>query len=336
MNVGGFTSPPFATFNMKALVVASAALMLLAACAPDGTTASKALPLALVLTSNTPNATTLTTATVQGTVYGDSGVSISARGIAYNTSPEPTIANQTAVGGAGTGTFTSTLTGLTPNTLYYARAFATNSAGTAYGNQVKVFTAVTDVDGNVYNTVTIGTQIWMTDDLKVTRYMNGEPLPNVTNDAQWIVSPTGAYSNYNNDAGTVATYGRLYNFLAATDARRIAPAGWHVPTDAEWTTLFNSLGGFAAAGGKLKEAGTAHWLAPNAGATNSSGFTALPGGSRTVIGTFNGVGIGGCWRSLVTAAGAHQPCLYYLNADLGYSDTDKDTRVGGHIRCIKD
>jgi uncharacterized protein (TIGR02145 family) len=142
---------------------------------------------------------------------------------------------------------------------------------------------VTDVDGNVYCIVTIGTQVWMAENLKVTHYRNGDPIPNVTDNTEWTGLSNGAYCNYDNDPGNLATYGCLYNWYAVNDSCGIAPAGWHVPTDAEWQTLVYYLGGSSYAGGKMKttgtiEAGTGLWYSPNTGATNESSFSALPGG----------------------------------------------------------
>jgi uncharacterized protein (TIGR02145 family) len=114
---------------------------------------------------------------------------------------------------------------------------------------------VTDYDGNVYNTVTIGTQTWMTEDLRVTHYRNGDLIPNVAETAAWNNLTTGAYCNYDNDKRNSATYGRLYNWYAVISGANLAPSGWHVPTDAEWTTLTTYLGGEGVAGGKLKESG---------------------------------------------------------------------------------
>jgi len=149
---------------------------------------------------------------------------------------------------------------------------------------------VTDIDGNVYQAVTIGTQVWMAENLKVTHYRNGEPIDQVADDSLWSVATTGAYCNYDNDEENVGTYGRLYNWLAVTDGRNIAPEGWHVPSDAEWQILDDYLGGNAVAGGKMKEADTSHWFPPNEGATNESGFTALPGGRRGETGMYGGMG----------------------------------------------
>jgi uncharacterized protein (TIGR02145 family) len=148
-------------------------------------------------------------------------------------------------------------------------------------------TTITDYDGNVYNTVTIGTQVWIKENLKVTHYGNGEEIPNVSNQGVWDTLTTGAYCNYNNEISNVNTYGQLYNWHAIVDSRNIAPIGWHVPTYDDFILLFDYLGGTNLAGNKLREAGNIHWTAYNGGdhnkyATNSSGFTALPGHSRQV------------------------------------------------------
>ncbi|MBC8345375.1 MAG: fibronectin type III domain-containing protein [Candidatus Marinimicrobia bacterium] len=137
---------------------------------------------------------------------------------------------------------------------------------------------VTDIDGNDYKTVKIGGQAWMAENLKVTKYRDGSAIPKVHSNSDWSNLTTGAYAVYNDDDGNANTYGYLYNWYAITDNRIIAPTGWHVPTDDEWTTLIGFLGNDP--GGKLKETGTAHWNSPNTGATNESGFTAIPGGSR--------------------------------------------------------
>jgi uncharacterized protein (TIGR02145 family) len=161
---------------------------------------------------------------------------------------------------------------------------------------------VTDIDGNVYQTVTIGTQEWMAENLKVTHYRNGDAIPNVTDDITWQGLSIGGYCNYSNDVSNVATYGRLYNWYAVTDIRNIAPDGWHVASDVEWKQLEMHLGMSQAQadatdgrgtdeGGKLKEAGTTHWDSPNTGATNESGFSGLPAGIRSYThGTFFYIG----------------------------------------------
>lgn len=159
--------------------------------------------------------------------------------------------------------------------------------------------SVTDYDGNIYDTVIIGSQVWMKENLKVTHYRNGEVIPNVSNSIAWGNVSTGARCYYNNDSATNASvYGTLYNWFAVNDNRNLCPAGWHVPSDVEWTALTDYLGGESVAGGKMKEIGTAHWLGTNLGATNESEFTALPGGYRNHDdGTFEGLGDFAYWWS---------------------------------------
>ena len=195
---------------------------------------------------------------------------------------------------------------------------------------------VTDIDGNVYHTVTIGTQVWMVENLKVTHYRNGDSIPNITDDTEWGNLKTGAYCNYNNDPNNADAYGRLYNWYVVIDSRKICPAGWHVPTYKDWNILEAYLGGVPIAGGKIKEAGTAHWKSPNTGATNESGFTALPGGYRRFTGTFYYVGYYGYWWSTraYNVNNAWYNYLGYLYSNLNryfYSKT-----LGFSIRCLKD
>jgi uncharacterized protein (TIGR02145 family) len=156
---------------------------------------------------------------------------------------------------------------------------------------------VTDHDGNLYNTVRIGTMIWMTENLRTSTYNNGNPITKVTNYSTWENLNTGAYCWFNNDStGFESTYGKLYNWYAVNTGV-LCPTGWHVPSDAEWTTLTTYLGGELVAGDKLKEAGTKHWHSPNTGSTNESGFTVLPGGQRTRFGDFDGEGSVGIFWS---------------------------------------
>ena len=197
-------------------------------------------------------------------------------------------------------------------------------------------TTVTDKDGNIYHTVTIGTQVWMVENLKTTKYRNGDPIPNVTDDNAWTSLTTGAYCNYANDANNSTINGRLYNWYAVGDSRNIAPTGWHVPTDAEWTTLTTYLGGENVAGGKLKEAGTTHWASPNLGATNESGFTAVPAGQRHGYGAFYDIGIYGyLWSSSEDISiSAFFRMLYNSSGDVGRSPAQKT--FGFSVRCLRD
>jgi uncharacterized protein (TIGR02145 family) len=207
-------------------------------------------------------------------------------------------------------------------------------------NSSTIDTSVTDIDGNVYNTVKIGTQVWMKEDLKVTKYRDGSSIPNVTDTLQWSNLTSGAWSYYNNDSSNNAAYGKIYNWYTVIDRRNICPVGWHIPTDAEWTILTNYLGGDTVAGGKMKEAGLSHWLSPNTAADNSSGFTGLPGGARYDKGGNNGafIGIGyngGWWSS--TEYDAYLVWFRYLDYSISDVIRDYGGKEGGlSVRCIKD
>ena len=200
------------------------------------------------------------------------------------------------------------------------------------------YSPVTDVDNNVYNTVTIGTQIWFKENLKVTRYRNGDAIGTTTpatKDISGETSPKYQWA-YNGDEGNVATYGRLYTWYAATDSRGLCPTGWHLPTDAEWTTLTDYLGGESVAGGKMKEAGTTHWNSPNTSADNSSGFTALPGGFRYFSGSFYDIGSYGLWWS---ATEYDAPYAWYRNLDYRFGSAYRNFNYkydGFSVRCVRD
>ncbi|HRH49371.1 MAG TPA: fibrobacter succinogenes major paralogous domain-containing protein [Panacibacter sp.] len=180
----------------------------------------------------------------------------------------------------------------------------------------------------------IGTQVWMTKNLDVSHYRNGDPIPQVTDPIAWAALTTGAWCYY---PAAGAIYGKLYNWYAVNDPRGLAPAGWHVPSDAEWTTLTTFLGGEAVAGGKMKETGTTHWTSPNYGATNSSGFTGLPGGFCYIDGTFNQLRYWGFWWSSTEN--------YYINfADIRSLTSNYGNFPGGgyynkhyglSVRCVK-
>ena len=215
----------------------------------------------------------------------------------------------------------------------YKRAVSTIDSVIFY----KAQGTVTDIEGNIYKTLMIGTQIWMVENLKVRHYRNGDPIPNVRDTTLWGSVTTGAYAWYNNDSAGYTSYGILYNWFAATDSRRIAPEGWHVPTDAEWTTLVIYLGGAAISGGKMKETGTLHWNNPNTGATNESGFTAIPAGYRyTDNGSFRQVGSDSDWWSAtaVDITYAWFRNIYFNAASSGRYYYNKQN--GFSIRCVMD
>jgi uncharacterized protein (TIGR02145 family) len=182
--------------------------------------------------------------------------------------------------------------------------------------------------------VKIGNQIWMAENLNVDYYRNGDPIPTGLSNAQWESTTQGACAIYNDDDSSEMIYGKLYNWYAVNDARGLCPTGWHVPRDAEWTTLENYLGGEEVAGGKMKS--STGWNAPNIGATNSSGFTGLPGGYRVFIGPYDYFGAsGGWWSSTENGSDyAWLRLLYYDSFSVGRSNYNK--RVGFNVRCVRD
>ena len=235
----------------------------------------------------------LTTAASGGNISTDGGGVITARGTCWATTPVPTIAKSKTSDATGTGSFVSNLTGLLPGTLYYVRAYATNSKGTSYGNELSFYTKIADADGNIYSTVLIGAQLWMGENLKTTKYSNGVSIGTTVTPSDNVTGLTTPYQwpVYNGGIDISATYGRLYTWYAVTDSRNICPTGWHVPTDTELEALKTTLGGELVAGGKLKEAGLIHWTTPNTGATNNTGFTALPAGYRQPGGGYVSLGL---------------------------------------------
>jgi uncharacterized protein (TIGR02145 family) len=190
------------------------------------------------------------------------------------------------------------------------------------------------------NSVTIGTQKWMTVNLDIETYRNGDIIPQVTDLAIWVALKTGAWCYYNNDVANGAKYGKLYNWYAVNDSRGLAPQGWHIPTDAEWTTLGNFLGGDDVAGAKLKEVGTLTWRSPNTNATNESGFSGLPGGNVDFsFGFINPVGSVGSWWSSTeldypNIIFAWSRTLNYNSGRLGRNSSVK--KDGYSVRCLRD
>lgn len=196
---------------------------------------------------------------------------------------------------------------------------------------------ITDEDGNVYTSLTIGSQVWMIENLKTTKFNDNTAIPYITDSTDWSNLTTPGYCWYTNDASTYkATYGALYNWFAVNTGK-LCPTGWHVPTDTEWTTLTTYLGGESIAGGKLKETGSTHWRIPNTGSTNESGFTALPGGHRDINSTFSAIGDDGYWWS-VTEYGSTGK-VWYRNMNYNFAGVVRvsNNKKNGHsVRCIKD
>ena len=214
----------------------------------------------------------------------------------------------------------------------------------SFGQQLK--DTVVDVDGNMYHTVKIGKQIWMQENLKTTKYSDGSPIPKEPNNAKWKKLTTDAYSDYYDKPKMSKQTGRLYNFYAATSPAKICPAGWHVPSNKEWntleeyldntvdTTITGNLG--SDIGGIMKDTGTAHWSAPNTGATNSSHFTALPAGYRNIGGAYLSIGLIGVWwtSSEEDKLNASYRFLTYKNSQINRSFVAKNS--GLSIRCVRD
>jgi len=299
--------------------------------------------LPIVSTSNV-TAITQTSASCGGNIISDGGAAITASGVCWSTSPSPTTENSITTENATSGVFTSTMSGLSENTMYYVRAYAANSSGTSYGDEYSFMTlssgatgTVTDIDGNVYHQITIGTQTWMLENLKTSKYRDGSSIPNVTDDTAWRVLATGAYCNYTNNPLLSDTYGKLYNFYAVSDSRNLAPAGWHVATDEDWAILEEFVGGASTAADKLKEYGTEHWVSMTADITNETGFTALPGGMRDEQGTFMVQGMSGVWWTATITNDGLYAWFRSMVYNYHWVNRNNDVKKRGYsVRCIKD
>ncbi|MBP5650378.1 MAG: fibrobacter succinogenes major paralogous domain-containing protein [Bacteroidales bacterium] len=325
------------------------------------------------VTTNTVSNITATSATCGGDVTYDGGATITARGVCWNTSQNPTVSNSHTTDGSGTGSFTSSLTGLTDGTTYYVRAYATNSQGTAYGNELS-FTpmspdstdgqpcpgaaTVTDIDNNTYNTVKIGNQCWMKENLRTTRYANGVNIPMGSTDS-WTDTDPYRYVPDNNSSN-VSTYGYLYNWPAVmhgassssanpSGVQGICPNGWHVPSDSEWTQLTNYVGSQTQyqcnnSSNYIAKAlaSTTGWnsdtytcaVGNNPGTNNATGFSALPAGNYCYGNCYNFGGYAKFWSATESYGNAYTRTLYYTSAGVeGYSS---DEFYGFSVRCLRD
>ncbi len=300
-----------------------------------------------------------------GEVIDDGGAEITARGVTWSRSENPIILDSKTMDGRGAGTFRSNLTGLQPNKIYYVRSYAINRHGTGYGNQVSFRTAgwdhetgtVTDIDGNEYQTVKIGDQWWMAENLKVSKYRNGDDIPDIDNFIEWRSLSTGAWSNYNNDSYHDETYGKLYNWYTVDDERGLCPAGWHVPGDEAWKQLEMYLGMLQEEsdkishsrgtdeGDKMKSIRTEPdphprwdkpWEYSYVEATDESGFSGLPGGIRQHYGHFRNIGRDGNWWSSTEFSDndAWYRAMYFNHRWVSRSSYDK--RSGYSVRCLRD
>ncbi|HDP55581.1 MAG TPA: hypothetical protein ENN24_07895 [Bacteroidetes bacterium] len=329
-------------FYYYAFALLGATLMLFSSCKKDDDDNNGQQPVPVLSTTEVTEITP-TAATSGGNITDDGGATVTARGVCWSTSQNPTISDSKTEDGTGAGSFTSSISGLTPNTTYYVRAYATNSAGTGYGSTMSftTFESAVDIDGNFYSTVIIGNQEWFAENLKTTKYNNGTPIPNVTSNSDWSSLTSGAYAWYeNNEATYKNAYGALYNWYAVSTGI-LCPTGWRVPTDADWTTLTDYAGGESVAGGKLKSTRTApdahpRWDSPNTGATDEYGFSALPGGYRYDSGDFFYVGKYGYWWSSTESDATHAWIrgMGYEVELVGRGDPDK--KIGFSVRCVRD
>jgi uncharacterized protein (TIGR02145 family) len=297
------------------------------------------------------NAISNASATMGGIVTSDGGVSIISRGVCWGTSANPTTANDITTDGTGTGAFTSLITDLSPNNTYYAKAYAINSNGTAYGSEItfKLWninqeSQVKDVEGNVYNSIKIGDQVWMAENLKTTKYNDGKSIRLVNDGLVWQNLITPAYCNYNNNSiNNTANYGALYNWYAVNTGN-LCPKKWHIPTDSEWKlmelSILMDLYEVENIGWRGTNQGDAlknniGWHSPDNG-TNKSGFSALPGGYINNSGEFVFIEINGNWWSSTELyeKNAYYRRLYYNESKVGRFNTFKTT--GFSVRCIKD
>ena len=310
-----------------AFALLGATLLLFSSCKKEN---DKNIP---VLSTTEVTGITQTTAMSGGNITDDRGSTVTARGVCRSTSQNPTIRDSKTEDGTGIGSFTSSISGLEPNTTYYVRAYATNSAGTGYGSTMSFTTlrGAVDADGNVYHSVIIGGQEWFAENLRTTRYNDGTPIPNVTNDSDWRSLSTGAYCWHDNNPANGKTYGALYNWHAVNTGK-LCPTGWHVPSDAEWTALTDYVGNDAAI--KLKS--TSGWNAGGNG-TDDYGFSALPGGYRYgYAGSFVSVGSSGYWWSSTVN---HSANIWNRNMDYDYGNVnryDLDKKYGFSVRCVRD
>lgn len=278
------------------------------------------------------------TAISGGNVTSDGGLTVTARGLCWSSKQTPTVSDNKTVDGSGTGSFVSNISGLFPNTMYYIRAYATNAKGTAYGNTMSFTTSCinsfTDSrDGNVYKIVTIGNQVWMAENLRYLPSVAASAAGSNTALYYYVYGYNGTDVNAAKATANYQAYGVLYNWEAAKLA---APAGWHLPSDEEWTELTTYLGGESVAGDKLKEIGTTHWSTNFNHGTNETGFTAIPGGHRNGSGAFFEIGYMGFWWS-TTELGEMDACARSM--DFSHSNVTKRTNkkvFGFSVRCVKD
>jgi uncharacterized protein (TIGR02145 family) len=297
-----------------------------------------------------------------GEITGSGNSQITERGVCWSETENPAVNDNCTMNGSGTGSYSSTITGLSPGIQYHVRAYAIISESVQYGGE-RIFTTIsddeadsyeheygslTDIEGNEYKTIIIGEQEWMAENLKTSRYRDSTSIAHVAENGEWRVRVSGAWSYYGNDISNGPVYGKLYNWYAVADGRGLCPSGWRVPADEDWTVLEMYLGmshaeakgigwrgGAQNTGGKLKETGLEHWRLPNAGATNESGFSGLPGGIRDSESTFVNINTYGFWWSSAeqNESNSWRRVLRLFDGEVNRSDFDK--REGYSVRCLR-
>jgi uncharacterized protein (TIGR02145 family) len=315
------------------------------------------LPSVPVVATDTVSVITQITAQCGGTILSDGGAPVTARGVCWSHAPDPVITDDHTSDSSGTGPFTSYITGLVPDTLYYVRAYATNSVGTAYGNEYSFTTfaygascpglETFNYGGQVYHTVQIGSQCWMKENLNIGNRIDGIKQQADNGDIEKYC--------YGNQETNCDEYGGLYqwgevvqylngasntttwNPVPTGNVQGICPPGWHIPTEAEFTEVIIYMGGDQVAGGKLKEAGYAHWTLPNLGADNLSGFTGLPGGVRNFEGSLQLLGRDGLWwtASEITNLSSYHFILQHFEVG-ATSQVGGSKVIGRSVRCVRD
>ena len=267
-------------------------------------------------------------------------------GVCWSSQPNPTIYNNFTGSSLNDSIMYSRIEGLTPNTKYYARVYASNSEIETYGNEIEFTTNNTavDVEGNQYNTVTIGTQVWMVENLKTTKFNDGTAIGYINSASNWTEINSPSYCFYEYNILNKSFYGVLYNWQSV-NSNKLCPSGWRIPTDADWKELADYLGGESVAGGLLKSTRN-YWESPNYEATNYSGFSGLPAGhSGTALGSFNGMGFLSVWWSSTIDYSLNSDEGFIITRILRYDNKTAErngfmTRGGAFnflsIRCIKD
>jgi len=293
----------------------------------------------------------------EGKITFDGGGKQIKTGFVWSTKSNPLLSDSKTEAISKERIFSSAIEKLSPNTYYYIKPFFTNEAGTTLGGEIiikttsippttystAVFPALTfetiqDIDGNSYKTIKIGTQTWMAENLKTTKFSDGTSIPS-TSDPLTDISNESApiYQwSYNNNKELSKNAGLLYTWYAASSLKGVCPTNWHVPREDEWLKMTSYLGGLDNVGYKLKELGSTHWSIANKEVTNETGFTALPAGYRNSNGTFDLINITGYWwtSTQTGAENANHRNLNIYNSGLGNYGLFK--KSGASIRCIKD